>query len=90
MRSKEEIKELVQQNIDLIKVSEFVAEGGWPNLDAIDVLIFKQQEDKGIETVVLDILYDVTKAGCCFIPGGENQMRLRKEITIENNQLNIV
>ncbi len=90
MRSKQEIQKLIQQNIHLIKISEFVSEGGWPNIDAIDVLIFNQTEENNIETISLDILYEVTKAGCCFIPGADAQMRLRKKITIQNNQINIL
>ncbi|NJB84003.1 hypothetical protein [Wenyingzhuangia aestuarii] len=90
MHTTEEVKQLVQQNIHQIKISEFVAEGGWPNIDAIDVAIFSQVEENELETISLHILYTVDKAGCCFIPGGEEQKRLPKVVTIFNNSVKIL
>ncbi|NIJ45304.1 hypothetical protein FHR24_001772 [Wenyingzhuangia heitensis] len=89
MHSTEQIKQLVQQNIHQIKISEFVAEGGWPNINEIDVSVFNQTEQNGVEVINLHILYTVDKAGCCFIPGAEQQMRLPKRITIQNNKVKI-
>ncbi|MDO3694953.1 hypothetical protein QVZ41_08870 [Wenyingzhuangia sp. chi5] len=90
MHTEEEIKQLVQKNIHQIKISEFVTEGGWPNIDEVDVAIYSQKEMEGVETIHLQILYTVEKAGCCFIPGGEEQKRLSKIVTISNNQITIV
>lgn len=87
MYTNTQIKEFVQQNINQIKISEFVADGGWPIIDNIDVTIYKQTEEKGIETISLDILYEVHKTGCCFIPGSDLPMRLSKIVTIEDNQI---
>lgn len=90
MHTEQEIKQLVQKNIHQIKVSEFVTEGGWPNIDNVDVAIYSQKEMEGVETIHLQILYTVEKAGCCFIPGGEEQKRLSKIVTLSNNDVTIV
>lgn len=90
MHTEQEITELVQKNIHQIKVSEFVTEGGWPNIDDVDVAIYSHKEDDDIETVHLQILYTVDKAGCCFIPGGEEQKRLSKIVTINKDKVTIV
>ena len=87
MYTTEEIKQLVQQNIHQIKISEFVGEGGWPNIDNIDVAVFNQFTDKEITTVSLHILYTVDTAGCCFIPGAEQQKRMLKTVIINNNSV---
>ena len=89
MRTEQEIKELVQKNIHQIKVSEFVAEGGWPNIDNVDVAIFSQKEINDIETIGLHVLYTIDKAGCCFIPGGEEQKRLEKVVIIHKDFVTI-
>lgn len=83
----QEIKDVVQQNIDQIKISEFVAEGGWPNLKNVDVAVFDQTVEEGVTTIKLHILYTLDRAGCCFIPGKEEQMRLPKKVIIHNNQV---
>ena len=90
MHTEEEIKQLVQKNIHQIKISEFVTEGGWPNIDEVDVAIYSHKEIEGVETIHLQILYTVEKAGCCFIPGREEQNRLSKIVTISNNSVTIV
>ncbi|GGF74973.1 hypothetical protein [Wenyingzhuangia marina] len=90
MHNKQEIKQLVQKNIHQIKVSEFVTEGGWPNIDNVDVAIYSQKEIDNEEIIHLQILYTVDKAGCCFIPGGEEQKRLSKTVTINKNSVTIV
>ena len=89
MYTTEEIKQLVQQNIGQIKISEFVAEGGWPNIDDVDVSVFNQSIDGEITTINLHILYTVHRAGCCFIPGADEQMRLSKTVIINNNKVKI-
>ncbi len=90
MRSKNEIQELVQQNIAKIKISEFVAEGGWPDIDNVDVAVFSQTQKEGVEFINLDILYSVHKPGCCFIPGADQYMRLSKTLQIEKNQIKFI
>lgn len=87
MLSAQQIKELVQNNIHQIKISEFVTDGGWPNLKEIDVAIFDQTKEMDDEIIKLHILYSLDRAGCCFIPGREEQMRLPKKIVINNNQV---
>lgn len=88
MLSTQEIKDLVQQNIDQIKISEFVAEGGWPNLKEIDVAVFNQVVQQNDERIIkLHILYTLDRAGCCFIPGGEQQMRLPKKVIVNKNKV---
>ncbi|MDO6737521.1 hypothetical protein [Wenyingzhuangia sp. 2_MG-2023] len=87
MHTKEEIRILVQQNIHQIKISEFAGDGGWPNIDAVDVEIHKHVKIDSEEVVYLHILYTVDRAGCCFIPGREDYMRLAKKATLQNNQL---
>ncbi len=89
MRTSEEIKQMVQDNIHQIKISEFVAEGGWPNIENIEVQILSQKESKEIETVDLHILYTIEKPGCCFIPGREEFNMLAKQVTISNNKIEI-
>lgn len=89
MYTKKEIQELVRNNIDQVKISEFVAEGGWPNIDAVEVDVFDQKEGNDVTTVDLHILYEVYRPGCCFIPGVDQQMRLPKKVIIQNNQVKI-
>lgn len=90
MYTKEEIQKLVQENIHHIKVSEFVTEGGWPNIDDIDIVIYSQKLVNDTETVRLQILYTVDKAGCCFIPGAEEHKRLSKTINICQNKIEFI
>lgn len=90
MHTEQEVKQLLQKNIHQIKVSEFVTEGGWPNIDDVDVAIYSQKKENDIETVHLQILYTVDKAGCCFIPGGEEQRRLSKIVTINKDVVTII
>lgn len=89
MHTEEEIKKLVQDHIGQVKVSEFVAEGGWPNIDNVDIAIYSQKIIEGVETIDLQILYTVDKAGCCFIPGTEEQKRLSKIVTINQDIVTI-
>lgn len=89
MHTEKEIQQLVQKNIHQIKVSEFVTEGGWPNIDNVDIVIFNQTKIDNIETINLQILYTVDKAGCCFIPGGEEQKRLSKKVIINKGSVMI-
>jgi len=89
MYTEQEIKQLVQKNIHQIKVSECVAEGGWPNIDNVDVAIYQQKIIDEVETIHLQILYTVDKAGCCFIPGTEEQKRMSKVVTIEGGIVTI-
>ncbi|ANW95564.1 hypothetical protein AXE80_04415 [Wenyingzhuangia fucanilytica] len=90
MHTQLEIKQLVQNNIHQIKVSEFVSDGGWPNIDNIEVSVYSQKIENDVETISLQILYTVDKAGCCFIPGAEEQKRLSKIVTIDNDIVTIV
>lgn len=87
MLSTKEIKDLVQKNLHQIKISEFVSEGGWPNLKNVEVAVFDQKIEEDVEIVKLHILYTLDRAGCCFIPGKEEHVRLPKKISIKNNQL---
>jgi len=87
MHTTPEIKQLVQQNIHQIKISEFVVDGGWPIIDAIDVTIFSHIEEGELETINLHILYTIHRAGCCFIPGREEILSLPKIVTIQNNKI---
>ncbi len=87
MLSTKEIRDLVQANIHQIKISEFVSEGGWPNLKDVEVAVFDQTIDDEGEIAKLHILYTLDRAGCCFIPGKEEQMRLPKKVIIKNNQV---
>lgn len=89
MKDINEVRQLVQNNINQIKISEFVAEGGWPNIDNIDVTIFNQKQQDDSEIIDLHILYTVDKAGCCFIPGMEEEKILAKTVTINNNKVKI-
>ncbi|MGY5351393.1 hypothetical protein ACXGQW_02270 [Wenyingzhuangia sp. IMCC45533] len=89
MRTELEIKQIVQQNINQIKISEFVTDGGWPNIEHIDVAVYSQTESNGVEIINLHILYTVDKAGCCFIPGREEQNRMSKTLIIEGNNIKI-
>lgn len=83
MYTKNQIRDLVQENIHQIKISEFVSEGGWPNIDNVDVQVLNQSKNQ----ISLVILYTVDKAGCCFIPGGEQQMRLHKTLLMSNHKI---
>ncbi len=87
MLSTAEIKKRIKEQIHQIKISEFVSDGGWPMLDQIDIVVFDHiiKEDK--EIVKLHILYPLERAGCCFIPGREEMMRLPKKVIIKKNQL---
>jgi len=87
MYSTEEIKCLVKENIDQIKISEFAGEGGWPNLKDIDVDVFKQIKDGNQTIIRLHILYTVDRAGCCFIPGTPQQNRMSKTVLIKENNI---
>ncbi|MEN8765496.1 MAG: hypothetical protein ABF273_08285 [Wenyingzhuangia sp.] len=90
MHTEQEVKHIVQKNIHQIKVSEFVSDGGWPNIDDIEVAIFSQKVEEGCETINLQILYTVDRAGCCFIPGSEEHRRLSKRLTISNDCVEII
>ncbi|MGY6647844.1 hypothetical protein [Wenyingzhuangia sp. IMCC45574] len=87
MRNTEEIRVLVQEHIGQIKISEFVSDGGWPNLNNIELAVFDQQVNNNEEVVKLHILYTIDRAGCCFIPGKEEQKRLPKKVIIKNNNI---
>lgn len=89
MHTLEQVKQLVQQNIDQIKISEFAPEGGWPNIDEIEITIFNQKEENDKEVIGLDILYSLEKAGGCFIPRREDKMSLSKVVTIHNDKVKI-
>ena len=82
--TKEEIRTMVQKNIHQIKISEFASEGGWPNIDDVDVEVFKTEITSEKCEVYIHILYTVERAGCCFIPGKQDQMRLPKKLSIQN------
>lgn len=85
--NKEQILELVKNQINKISISEFVAEGGFPIFSDLDILVYNQYKEGDSEIVIADILYDLEFAGCCFIPGRNQKYPLRKKITITNNQL---
>lgn len=86
-----ELKELVLAHIEKFKISEFCPDGGWPKFENLEVVVYKEtpQDDA---TIVLDVelLYDCEKAGCCFIPGGDNATRLRKKIKRSQNSLDVL
>ena len=87
MLSKEELLQLVKQNIHKISISEFVAQGGYPVFSDLDILVFSQKENNGITEILLDILYDLEFAGCCFIPGRNEKFTLSKTLVINNNEI---
>ena len=84
---KNQIIEKVKDNINKIPISEFVSEGGFPVFDYLDLIIYNQREINGKTIVNADILYNLEFAGCCFIPGRSQQYPLRKQIIIENEQI---
>jgi hypothetical protein len=85
------LKEQVLANIEKFPVGEFCPDGGWPKFDNLEVLLYKEtpQEDA---SVILDIelVYDCEKAGCCFIPGGDNHTRLHKRIKLSEAFLEVL
>lgn len=89
MLSKEEILKVVNQNIHQIPVSEFVSEGGWPNLENLDILVYHQEQNEDKTIIRLDILYLSTKPGCCFIPSKEQYLHLPKQIILCSNEVKI-
>lgn len=87
MLTNQEIKKQVRDHIDQISISEFVTEGGWPNLKAVDIAVYSQEKKEETYYINLDILYTTDKAGCCFIPGAEQQNRMSKKVEIHHQEI---
>lgn len=80
-----ELRDVVLNNIDKFRVSEFCGDGGWPNFDNLQIMVLHEEQNDNSTVYDLELVYDCEFAGCCFIPGGQNYSRLRKKVKVSKN-----
>ncbi len=85
-----ELKEKIMANIDMFAISDFCTEGGWPNFDNLEVFLFNEKDKKDPNIFDVEMVYECTFAGCCFIPGGDKYTRLRKKIKITETSFEVL
>ena len=84
------LKQQILDNIDKFKVSDFCPDGGWPKFDNLELIVFNETQQGSSIIYNVELIYDCEKAGCCFIPGGDNHTRLQKKIKVSETSFEIL
>jgi len=84
------LKEKIMANIDMFAISDFCPNGGWPKFDNLSIKIYKEEQLPDGILFDVELFYDCEFAGCCFIPGGENYTRLRKNIKVSDTMFEVL
>lgn len=85
-----ELKQKVLDNIGKFKISDFCPDGGWPKFDNLELIVFDELIQDSSVIYNVELIYDCEKAGCCFIPGGDNHTRLQKKIKVSETSFEIL
>lgn len=84
------LKETLLKNIDKFKSSDFCSEGGRPNFDGLEVLVFSEEKYEAYSIFDVGIIYHCEIAGCCFIPGGNDHAQLHKKIKVSDTHFEVL
>ncbi|MGY5351394.1 hypothetical protein ACXGQW_02275 [Wenyingzhuangia sp. IMCC45533] len=82
MKDTNEIKIIIKDNIHQIKTSEFVPNGGYPDLENIDINIYSYSIEHEIETFNLGISFLEREADFCDMFGHDVYHTIDKQLVI--------
>jgi hypothetical protein len=85
-----DLKAKILANIDAFAISEFCTDGGWPDFKNIDLLVFDKQIQGDFFFYDVELVYECTKPGGCFIPEANSHTRLRKKIKVSKNTFEVL
>ncbi len=85
-----DLKSKILANIDAFSISEFCTEGGWPDFENLELLVFDQQTKGVFVCYDIELVYDCTQPGGCFIPSSKSHTRLRKKIKVSENTFEVL
>ncbi|MGB2153490.1 MAG: hypothetical protein ACPHVX_05995 [Flavobacteriaceae bacterium] len=85
-----DLKAKILENIEKFSVSEFCKDGGWPNFENLDLLVFDKQTQGDFVFYDIELVYECTQPGGCFIPAVNAHTRLRKKLKVSKNTFEVL